>query len=101
MLAHERINGQLFGVDVMLHVDTRLAATTDDLADTVDYGDLARRIAAVIDGEPVSLIETLADRLAAACLSDPRVERAEVTVHKPEAPVGVAFGDVAVCVVRP
>jgi len=90
-----------FVVDVELTVDTRAAARTDDLADTVDYGSLADRLVAVVEGEPVQLIETLAARLAQVCLDDERVISTRVTVHKPAAPIPHAFGDVAVTVVRP
>lgn len=100
VLPAERRDGQDFLVDAALHVDAARAAASDDLADTVDYADLAARLAAVVGGEPVDLLETLAERLAAACLADPRVRRAEVTVHKPAAPIPLSFADVAVTVVR-
>lgn len=101
VLASERETGQDFVVDVVLDVDTRVAAASDDLADTVDYADLAHRLAAVLSGEPVDLLETLAQRLADVCLSHPRVISVEVTVHKPQAPIPLVFTDVAVTVVRP
>ena len=101
VLPRERAHGQDFLVDAVLHVDVREAAASDDLDDTVDYGALALRLAEVVAGEPVDLIETLAERLAAVCLADLRVGRAEVTVHKPGAPIPLAFADVAVTVVRP
>jgi 7,8-dihydroneopterin aldolase/epimerase/oxygenase len=97
---HERVDGQDFLVDAVLEVPTGAAAASDDLADTVDYGDLAQRLAAVVAGEPVNLIETLVERLAAACLADERVRAATVTVHKPQAPIPLAFADVAVTVRR-
>ena len=97
----ERRDGQEFLVDAVLHLDTRPAAASDDVADTVHYGELAERLAAVVAGGPVDLIETLAQRLADVCLADPRVTRAEVTVHKPSAPIPLTFTDVAVTVVRP
>ncbi len=101
VLPEERRDGQDFVVDAVLHVDTRAAAASDALADTVDYGDLAARLGAVVAGEPVDLLETLAQRLADVCLSDRRVICAEVTVHKPGAPIPLAFTDVSVTVVRP
>jgi 7,8-dihydroneopterin aldolase/epimerase/oxygenase len=101
VLPEEREQGQDFLVDAVLWVDTRAAAASDDLADTVDYGVLAQRLAAVVAGDPVDLIETLASRLADTCLADPRVTRAEVTVHKPRAPIPLTFTDVSVTVVRP
>ena len=100
VLAHERRDGQDFVVDAVLDVDTAAAARSDDLTDTVDYGDVAQRLAAVVGGEPVNLIETLAGRLAAECLHDPRVSAATVTVHKPQAPIPLSFADVAVTIRR-
>ena len=101
VLPVEREQGQDFLVDVVLTLDLRPAAASDDVADTVDYGELAERLAAVVAGEPVDLIETLASRLADVCLADPRVTRALVTVHKPGAPIAATFQDVSVTVVRP
>jgi len=97
---HERRDGQDFLVDAELEVSTVAAAASDDLADTVDYGGLAQRLAAVVGGEPVDLIETLVARLAEECLADPRVTAATVTVHKPQAPIPLAFADVAVTIRR-
>lgn len=96
----ERADGQDFIVDVDLELDTRPAAASDELTDTVHYGELAEALAAVISGEPVNLLETLADRLCQVCLADSRVEAATVTVHKPQAPIALSFGDVAVTIRR-
>jgi len=96
----ERRDGQDFVVDAVLRVDTRAAAASDDVADTVHYGDLAEQLAKVVGGEPVNLLETLAQRLADTCLSDARVAAATVTVHKPNAPIPLTFTDVAVTVTR-
>jgi dihydroneopterin aldolase len=100
VLAHEREGGQEFVVDAILTVDTRAAAAADDLTLTADYGALAQRLAAIVSGAPVALIETLAARLAAACLEQPVVQAAEVTVHKPHAPIPLAFSDVSVTIRR-
>jgi len=97
---HERAEGQEFVVDVTLEVDLARAAASDELADTIDYGALAARLMAILTGEPVNLIETLAGRLVAECLADERVAAASVTVHKPQAPIPYAFADVAVTVRR-
>jgi 7,8-dihydroneopterin aldolase/epimerase/oxygenase len=96
----ERVRGQEFAVDVVLEVDLAKAAATDDVADTVHYGELAERLVAVITGEPVNLIETLAARLAVVCLLDARVHAATVTVHKPHAPIPHEFADVSVTLRR-
>lgn len=99
-LPAERELGQEFVVDVRLGLDLRPAAAGDDLSRTVDYGTLATRLVAVVEGEPVDLIETLAERLAGVCLEDGRVEEVAVTVHKPSAPIAVPFSDVAVSIHR-
>ena len=97
----ERRDGQDFVVDATLHLDLRPAAATDDLTLTVHYGELAEQLARVIEGEPVDLIETLAERLAQVCLAQTAVTAVEVTVHKPSAPIARAFADVSVTVRRP
>jgi dihydroneopterin aldolase len=96
----ERRDGQDFVIDVVLELDTRPAAASDDVTDTVHYGELATALANVVAGEPVNLLETLAQRLADVCLGDERVETAIVTVHKPQAPIPLQFGDVAVTITR-
>ena len=96
----ERAEGQDFVIDVALELDLAVAAGSDDVADTVHYGELAGRLATVVAGEPVNLIETLADRLVAVCLRDTRVGAATVTVHKPQAPIPHEFADVAVTLRR-
>lgn len=101
VLPQERTDGQDFVVDAVLRLDTRAAAASDELSDTVDYGALASRLAAVVAGEPCDLLETLAARLAEVCVSHPLVIEAEVTVHKPNAPIPQTFSDVSVTVVRP
>ena len=100
VLPAERETGQQFVVDAVVWVDTSAAAASDDLSATVNYAALACRLAGIVSGEPVDLIETLAQRLAAACLDDSRVRHAEITVHKPEAPVGVPVTDVSVTIRR-
>ncbi|MFF5174079.1 dihydroneopterin aldolase [Micromonospora sp. NPDC000089] len=96
----ERAQGQDFVVDVVLELDLAPAARSDEVTDTVHYGELAERLVAVVTGEPVNLIETLADRLLAVCLAAPSVAAATVTVHKPEAPIPHTFADVAVTLRR-
>ncbi|CAM3894212.1 dihydroneopterin aldolase [Smaragdicoccus niigatensis] len=97
---HERRDGQDFIVDVTVWMDLSIAASTDDLNDTLDYGDLAQRAAAIIAGPPRNLIETVAAEIAADVLTDVRVREVEVTLHKPSAPIPLTFADVAVTVRR-
>ena len=100
VLDTERRDGQEFLIDAVLWLDTRPAADGDDLAKTVDYGALADRLAGLAAGPPAQLIETVAQRLADACLAEPAVEEVEITVHKPHAPISHPFGDVAVTIRR-
>lgn len=96
----ERRKGQYFLVDATLSVSTAAAAASDDVGDTVHYGEAAERIAAIVGGEPVNLIETLAERIADALLAYAGVRMVAVTVHKPSAPIDLEFADVAVTIRR-
>jgi dihydroneopterin aldolase len=96
----EREQGQEFVIDVSVAVDLAAAASGDDLAQTVHYGELAVAVASAVERDPVDLIETVAERVAAVALAFAGVEEATVTVHKPQAPIEVPFDDVAVTVVR-
>jgi dihydroneopterin aldolase len=100
VLDSERRDGQEFLVDAVLWLDTSAAAASDDLALTVNYAALADRLAAIVTGPPVRLIETLAQRLADAAVAEPLVREVEITVHKPHAPVGHACDDIAVTIRR-
>jgi len=97
---HERREGQEFVVDVELAVDLAAPGVSDDLADTVNYGEVGAAVLARIEGEPFDLVERLAEVVAADALRHPQVDEVTVTVHKPQAPVGVPFGDVTVAVTR-
>lgn len=100
VFAREREEGQTFVVDLVLGLDTRPAADSDDLARTVHYGIVAEEVVAVVEGEPVDLIETLAQRIADTCLRHEAVQEVEVVVHKPEAPITVPFEDVTLTIKR-
>ena len=100
VLQHEKAEGQTFLVDLSLEVDLAPAGASDELSETVDYGTLAQHVHDVVAGERWDLIERLAQRIAETVLSDGLVDRVTVTVHKPQAPIEVPFGDVAVTIVR-
>lgn len=100
VLAHEREDGQRFVVDVVVGLDTRPAAASDDLHDTLDYGSLVTSVKADVERDPVDLLETLAQRVADTCLLGDRVEWCRVTVHKPEAPIDATFADVTLTITR-
>lgn len=90
VLPTERRDGQEFVVDAVVDVSSPDAASSDDLADTLDYAELAGLLAVAAGDPPVNLLETLVERLLDACLADPRVVEARVTVTKPAAPLPVA-----------
>ena len=96
----ERQQGQQFVVDVSCTLDLSSAASTDDLAQTIDYGALAQAITADVERDPLNLIEALADRIALTCLRYDAVQCVEVTVHKPQAPMPVDVADVTVTLTR-
>ena len=100
VLPAERRDGQTFVVDALLETDLAPAGASDALMDAVDYASVVESLSSIIAGEPVDLIETLAERLAAACLADPRVVAVEIAVHKPDAPVLAAVDDIVVRISR-
>jgi dihydroneopterin aldolase len=100
VLAHEREDGQPFVIDVQVRLPLADAAGSDDLARTVHYGELAEQVVAAVERDPVDLIETVAERVAAVVLSFEAAESVRVTVHKPQAPIAVPFDDVRVVIER-
>ncbi|HEY7052551.1 MAG TPA: dihydroneopterin aldolase [Mycobacterium sp.] len=93
---HERRDGQEFVVDITAWLDLDRAATSDDLGDTLDYGQLAQRAADIVAGPACNLIEKVAADIADDVMRDTRVHAVEVAVHKPQAPIPLSFSDVAV-----
>lgn len=96
VLEHERRDGQDFVVDLTVWIDLDTAAASDDLSDTVDYGELASRVAGIVGGPAKNLIETVAADVAEDVMRDQRIQAVEVVVHKPQAPIPLAFNDVSV-----
>ena len=97
---HEKRDGQEFVVDITLWLDLSSASRSDDLTQTVHYGELAEMAAGIIGGEPCDLIETVAGRIADTAMQDTRLHAVEVTVHKPSAPIPLTFDDVSVTIRR-
>lgn len=96
----EKRDGQTFVIDVTLTADLSAASTSDDLADTINYGELSHRIAAAVQETRFDLIERLAGHLLDLVMADDRVEVAEVRIAKPAAPVEVELDEVAVRLMR-
>ncbi|GAA3363700.1 dihydroneopterin aldolase [Saccharopolyspora gregorii] len=97
---HEKRDGQEFLVDITVWADLAGAAADDDLAQTLNYGELAQRAADVVAGPSRDLIETVAAEIADGIMADHRAHAAEVTIHKPSAPIPLTFADVAVTIRR-
>ena len=100
VLDHERRDGQVFVIDVTVMLPLGDAATTDDLARTIHYGELAEEVVAAVESNPVDLIETVAERIATVVLAHERAMFTRVTVHKPHAPISVPYDDVSVTITR-
>lgn len=96
----EKRDGQEFVVDVTLWTDFSAAAKSDDIADTIHYGELADQVAAIVAGEPRDLIETVVSQIADEVMNDPRIQAVEVVLHKPSAPIPHTFEDVRVVTSR-
>ena len=101
VLPEEAVRAQPFEVDLDVEFDLRSAALSDALADTLDYGALAVRAAAVVSGESHALLERVAQGIADAVLADARVSSVAVTVRKLRPPVPVDLATAAVRLVRP
>lgn len=96
----EKEVGRAFVVDVECTLDLEIAGQTDSLDQTMDYHVLTKRIQALVSGERFSLLETLAERIAAIALSDSRVDLVAVRVSKPSPPIDADIEAVAVEITR-
>jgi dihydroneopterin aldolase len=101
VLPEEQVRAQPFEVDLDVELDLALAAGSDDLADTADYGALAEAAARVVETERFALVERLAGRIAEVALGlDGRIEAVTVTVRKLRPPVPVQLDWAGVTVRR-
>lgn len=98
--APERALGQRFVVDLEIDLAHALAASSDDLADTVDYAALSDAVAAIVGGPPVALLERLATLIADRVLEDPHAAAVTVTVHKPHVAIAHTLAETAVSLRR-
>jgi dihydroneopterin aldolase/D-erythro-7,8-dihydroneopterin triphosphate epimerase len=81
----ERINKQDVVISITMHVDLSTACKSDDVADTVDYKSVKKRVATLVETSQFFLIEKLAQAIADVCLEDDRVMQVDVVVEKPGA----------------
>ena len=100
VLPKEKEIQQKFVVDVVIHLDTRAATRSDQIAQTIDYAAVAKDIVTRLTGESADLIETVAERIARGILETGNALAVDVTIHKPGANLGVPFGDVYVQIRR-
>ncbi len=89
VLPEERERPQPFAVDIELSVDLSSPGLSDDLSDTVDYGEISIAVGKIVSEESYFLLERLASRIAEVCRSDERVTRAVVTVRKLKPPISL------------
>ena len=88
----ERKLGQTFSVDLEVMLDTQRAAASDHLDDTISYPILEKTARRILEGKPANLLETVAERIAAAILEQPLVAQVTVRVTKrPPLPNVAAF----------
>ncbi len=87
----ERMQGQRFLVDVALRADLRAAGSSDDLARTINYSAVYKRVRAIVEGPPRQLLEAVAEEIAATLLAEFPTDRVIVTMRKPEVALQGAF----------
>lgn len=100
VLEEEQLKPQLFEVDFDLYVDLTAAGQSDDLRQTVDYGQVFHTVRRVVEEEHYKLLEALAERLAQVLLEQFSIREVDITVYKPQAPVPGDFKYFAVKIHR-
>ena len=81
----ERLKQQDLILNVALYTDCQVAGRTDQIADTVDYSTIKKKVMSLVEESKFFLIESVAEHVAAICLDDPKVGRVKVSVDKPGA----------------
>lgn len=101
-LAEETVLGQRFTVSVSMAVDLTEAGTNDDLSKTVNYAEVYSVVQSIVEGEPVKLIEAVAERVAGKLLSDykDQVSGVRVLIVKPDPPIPGHYASVSVEIER-
>ena len=101
VLPEEAVLGQRFRVDITAELDLSEAGRNDDLTKTVHYGELAMLVEKIGTTQRYQLIEALAEAIAVAIFETyPPIERLTVRITKPEAPVQLATGIIAIEIER-
>jgi dihydroneopterin aldolase len=100
VLEEERVAGQRFLVDVRFEPTSTRAATTDEIADAVDYRDVVAIVEEIAVGRTFRLLESLVAALVDALVERLPVAWAEVTVRKPEVRLALPVEHAAVSAER-
>ncbi len=96
VLPEEQILGTRFLIDMDLFVDLSQAGSSDQVGDTVHYGEVYQVIKDCVIGGRHQLIEHLAEEIAQCVLGKFSCSSVRVEVHKPQAPISGIFRDVSV-----
>ena len=102
VLPEETKLGQRFGLTVSLATDLSVAGQTDDLDKTVNYAEVYDICRSIVEGEPVKLIEVVAEKVASAILSSypEKVSGVRVVLVKPDPPIAGHYASVSVDITR-
>ncbi|MFC3419238.1 dihydroneopterin aldolase [Salinicoccus hispanicus] len=101
VLEAERVLGQFFITDVVMYLDLSDASRTDNLTETVHYGEAYHMIEKIIKGEPVDLIEHLAEKVSMALFDQyDKIVGTEVTITKINPPIEGNYDNVSITLNR-
>lgn len=101
VMEEEKTLGQKFFLDIELYADLNKAGKSDEVEDTVHYGEVYEVVKDIVENKRFKLIEALAESIADSVLEGfKKVQKINVTVRKPEAPVAGIFDYVAVEIER-
>ena len=93
----EKINGQMFELDITALIDAKPANASDELDDTVSYAKIIKTARAVFTAESYNLIEYAANKVGMEIMKTyPKLKSVTVLLKKPEAPISADFDYVAV-----
>lgn len=101
VLSEETRLGQRFIVDLTVYTDLKKAGESDNLQDSINYAELFFICKKIVEGEPLKLIEAVAERIASNVLSSYKsIQECKVKVIKPDPPIPGHYQHVAVEIKR-
>ncbi|MGM0847014.1 MAG: dihydroneopterin aldolase [Bacillota bacterium] len=93
--------GQRFRISLSLEMDLSIAGKSDDIDDSVNYGEVYSVCKEIIEGDPYKLLEAVAEKLSQRILHDfPRVKSCTIEVIKPDPPIPGHYREVSVEITR-